>query len=126
MITEKEKQEVEDIVKKLIFEKVSLKLTDTDIKARGISKFDVAQSFLTDIMALGYNNYKKELAVNDILELQSQMPWTQANKSDILNRINLSEIKFKTEIDGFIDMIKNISSGYDKQTILDNVKKTLG
>ena len=126
MVTDSEKQIIEDIVKNLILEKINSKITDIDIKSRGVSKSDVAQSFLTDIMALGYNNSSKELAAKDIWKLQSQMPWTNIKKSDILNRINVSATKFKIETDCFMTMINDISNGNDKKTILDNVKRTLG
>lgn len=125
MITEKEKQEIVGIVKKLIREKVASSLTDSDIKERGFAKFDVTESYLTDIMALGYNTNSIDLAVNDIWELQSQMPWTKVKKANISNRVIISATKFKTEIDSFMTMITSISSGCDKQTIIDNVKRAI-
>lgn len=125
MITENERQEIQDVVKKLIREKVASCLTADDIKERGIAKFDVTESYLTDIMALGYNNNSHELATNDIWELQSQMPWVNVKKIDISNRVIISATKFKTEVDSFLIMIKSISSGLDKKTIIDNVKRVI-
>lgn len=118
-------QDIENIVKGLIRESVSSKLTDADIRERGINKFDVIESYLTDIMAIGYNNYSKELTINDIFELQSQMSWVTVNKIDIEKRVIQTMTKFKTEIDGFITMVKSIASGEEKSTVLDKVKQTL-
>ncbi len=76
-------------------------------------------------MALGYNNNSKELATDDIWELQSQMPWTNTNRDAILKRVSVSAEKFQTEVDSFIVMVKRISAGDKKQTIIDKVKVTL-
>lgn len=123
MITEQEGQEIEGFVKELIRKSISSKLTDTDIKERGIAKFDVVESYLTDVMALGYNNNSLELATDDIWEMQSQLTWVSITKLDIAKRVENTSLKFKPEIDCFKLMIKNINSGYDKATIIENAQK---
>lgn len=125
MISQQERQEVETTVKELIQDSISSKLNDTDIKERGVAKFDVIASFLSDIVALGYNNNSKELATDDIWELQSQMPWTNTNREAIFKRVGVSADKFQAEVDSFIVMVKSISAGDNKQTIIDKVKATL-
>jgi hypothetical protein len=126
MITQQERQEIETTVKDLIRDSISSKITDTDIKERGIARFDVIVTFLSDIMALGYNNNSKELATDDIWELQSKMPWTNTNREEILKRVSVSADKFQTEIGSFIIMVKSISTGDSKKIIIDKVKDTLG
>ncbi|WP_448520732.1 hypothetical protein [Schleiferia thermophila] len=126
MISQQERQEIETTVKDLIRNSISSKITDTDIKERGVARFDVIESFLSDIMALGYNNNSKELATDDIWELQSQMPWINTNREAILKRVGISANKFQTEIDSFIVMVKSISIGDNKQIIIEKVTDTLG
>lgn len=125
MITEQERQEIESIVKELIRNSISSKLSDTDVKERGVAKFDVVESYLTDVMALGYNNGSKELATGDIWEMQSQMPWVSTTKLDIANRVDKTATKFKTEAESFTLMATGIKSGHTKTTIIDNVKNAL-
>lgn len=125
MITPQERQEVESTIKDLIRKSVSSKLTETEVKERGTLRNDVIDSFLTDIIALGYNKNSIVLAAEDILELQSQMPWANANKFDISKRVSQTLIKFKIETDSFILMNQSIDNGYDKPTIIDSVKKML-
>ncbi|MCB0501300.1 MAG: hypothetical protein KDD32_01350 [Bacteroidetes bacterium] len=125
MISQQERQDLETTVKELIKDSISSKINDTDIKERGFARFDVIASFLSDIMALGYNNNSKELAADDIWELQSQMPWTNTNRDAILRRVGISADRFQTEVDSFLVMVKSIATGDNKQTIIDKVKATL-
>jgi len=124
MITQQERQEIEGIVKELLRKSISSKLIDTDIKERGVAQFDVVESYLTDIIALGYNNGSKELATGDIWEMQSQMPWVSTTKLDISKRVEKTFLKFKPEIDSFNLMVKCINKGDDKTTIINEVKKS--
>ena len=90
MISRQERQDIENVVKELIRNSISLKITDADILGSGVTRFDIIESSLTDIIALGYNNNSKELATDDIWEFQSQMPWVNTNRKDILKRVELS------------------------------------
>ncbi len=125
MITQQEQQEIESIVKDLLRKSISSKLTDTDIKERGIAQFDVVESYLTDVMALGYNNGSKELATGDIWEMQSQMPWVSTTKLDIANRVDKTATKFKAEAESFTLMVTGIKNGHTKTTIIENIKNAL-
>lgn len=125
MLSQKERAEVEETVKTLIRKSIMSKLTDTDVQSRGTSKFDVTEGFLTDIMALGYNDYSEKLAASDILELLSAMPWVVPDEVGISNRIHDTLSKFKLEVDAFVVFAKQANLGVDGQTIIDEVESVL-
>ncbi len=125
MHTEEQRLEIESAIKELIKDRIGVNLTDQDIKNRGIATFDAINSYLTDIMALGYNNKSIELSTNDIFEIQSQLPWLSITKADISKRLEFSLLKFQNEINCFIIMLASLSMGKDKKTILEEVKNAL-
>lgn len=107
----------ERISKDLIRESIEKQITQEDIKRRGVLKSDVADGYVTDIMALGYNNSSISLAIEDIFEIQSQFPWLNVTKQQIETRVIETSKKFHKEVEGFIELLSNRSKNLDLNTL---------
>lgn len=85
----------------------------------GIADSAIIEKWITDIMALGYNNGDVELAVSDIVQLSG------ANSSQTYNRVVSSSTTFKKEVDAFSYYHKQNQLGVDSNVILKSVKGML-
>lgn len=114
--------EIEESVKKLIVESLNKRIVDIERVDNLCSNDTIVKRWLTDIMALGYNENDIELAAQDILEIGN--PFETQSIEDLRGRLFLSQNRFCDEILAFQAYV-NDRDHLDDEALLEHVREEL-
>ena len=121
-MTGKIESSIENEVKNLIKKSLEKRLIGFDNIDPTLAKFTLIEQWITDIMALGYNDFDVEASAKDIYELQK--PIHERFLEDYRARVFLSNNRFSEEICAFKKYLELKDKESDK-VILYAVKEEL-
>ena len=113
---------MEEVVKQMILASIRKRLVGWDNIDNLMSNEDLIKQWMTDIMALGYNNYDVEAAAQDIFDFQSR--FTQVSIEDLRCRVCLSFNRFGEETSAFQQYVE-LRDSADEETIKEAVAEEL-
>ena len=114
--------EIEETVKELIIESLNKRIAEIERVDNLYSNDTLVKRWLTDIMALGYNENDIELAAQDILELGN--PFEEQSLENLRGRLYLSLNRFCDEILAFQTYVKD-RDFMDDEALLEHVREEL-
>ena len=114
--------EIEGTVKELITESLNKRIAEIEQVDNLYSNEALVKRWLTDIMALGFNENDIELAAQDILEVGN--PFEEQSLENLRGRLFLSQNRFCEEILAFEAYVK-ARDFEDDETILNMVHDEL-
>ena len=118
---------MEKIVKDLIRKSLNKRIIGHEDIDTMLSNSELIENWLTDIMALGYNNLNVEKAVNDIYELQKSLMGVFIPEKSIEEyraQIFLSYNRFSDEIFAF-QKYAELRNSVSEKVVIQKVKKEL-
>ena len=118
---------MEQVVKDLIKESLNKRIEGHGDIDTVLNNSALIDCWLTDIMALGYNNSNVEKAVDDVYEIQKPFMGTlipERSIEDYRARLYLSSIRFCDEIYAFQKYVE-LRGAASEEVVIWNVKEEL-
>lgn len=118
---------LEGEVKALIKESLNKRIQGLGTIDPDLNNAVLIERWLTDIMAIGYNNIDLNKASIDVFEIQKPLEGITGNLvilEDIRGRINLSYMRFGEEVEAFMQFV-NLRNSESSEVVLFKVKEEL-